>query len=367
MDSTQPRPESPAPQPTRILPSDATQVLPADETDTQPTAASDESRRSPEAPTVVITAATQGSDPPSMPDRPPAAPMSDRPSAAPTVTTRPPAAPTSDRPAPTVTGQPPATPSMAPRPPTATQALGGPPSHPADIDDERVVDGELEPPAELPVGLLTRMKADPTHAPEYLAVAAVEKFGPEAALWMARTRAAHPYVADHVWVPVILTRFVRISRYSGAAAGVTGAVGAVVDVGVLAWNQARMVLHIAAALGYDPTHPDRAAELLLLRGIQTKLDAARTAIDVVRRQQDPSALAKHFSSAGKAYSVLAWQLARMAGMAAVKRFAMKAIPFAGVPLGAIANAGATKKLAEDAVNYYSRRRQPPALPPGRPS
>ena len=29
-----------------------------------------------------------------------------------------------------------------------------------------------------------------------------------------------------------------------------------VDVGVLAWTQARMVLHIAAAYGLDPTHPD---------------------------------------------------------------------------------------------------------------
>ncbi|WP_344652166.1 EcsC family protein [Cryptosporangium japonicum] len=215
------------------------------------------------------------------------------------------------------------------------------------------------------------MKNDPSHAPEHLVLAAVEKFGPEASLWMARTRAAHPYVPDHVWVPVIRTRFVRLSRYSGAAAGAAGAVGAVVDVGVLAWNQARMVLHIAAALGYDPTHPDRAAELLVIRGLQTKLDAARTAVDVARRQQEPSALAQHLpdrvrnfgSGAGRAYTELAWQLARMAGLAAVKKMAMKFVPFAGVPLGAIANSSATKKLAQDAVNYYSARRQPLALPP----
>ncbi|WP_170323897.1 EcsC family protein [Cryptosporangium phraense] len=216
------------------------------------------------------------------------------------------------------------------------------------------------------------MKSDPGHAPEFLALAAVERFGPEAALWMARTRAAHPYVADRVWVPVIRTRFVRLSRYSGAAAGVTGALGAVVDVGVLAWNQARMVLHIAAALGFDPTHPDRAAELLVIRGLQTKLDAARTAIDVARRQQAPSALAQHLpervrnfgSGVGLAYGELAWQLARLAGLAAAKKIAMKFVPFAGVPLGAIANSGATKKLAADAVAYYTQARPPRALPPG---
>ena len=233
--------------------------------------------------------------------------------------------------------------------------------------------GTDERPSGLPPNLLARMKADPAHAPELLALAAVEKFGPEAALWMARTRAAHPYVQDHVWVPVIRTRFVRLSRYSGAAAGAAGAVGAVVDVGVLAWNQARMVLHIAAALGYDPTHPDRAAELLVIRGLQTKLDAARTAIDVARRQQEPAALAQHLpgrarsfgSGAGRAYTELAWQLARMAGLAAVKKMAMKFVPFAGVPLGAIANSSATKKLAEDALRYYSTRQYPLALPPGR--
>ncbi|GAA3387183.1 EcsC family protein [Cryptosporangium minutisporangium] len=232
--------------------------------------------------------------------------------------------------------------------------------------------GAGETPSAIPANLLARMKADPAHAPELLVMAAVEKFGPEAALWMARTRAAHPYVADHVWVPVIQTRFIRLSKYSGAAAGAAGAVGAVVDVGVLAWNQARMVLHIAAAFGYDPTHPDRAAELLVIRGLQTKLDAARTAIDVARRQQDAAALTKHLptsvrnfgSGAGRAYSELAWQLTRMAGLAAVKKMAMKFVPFAGVPLGAMANSSATKKLAEQAIAYYTTHRPPIALPPG---
>ncbi|SHN06337.1 EcsC family protein [Cryptosporangium aurantiacum] len=241
-------------------------------------------------------------------------------------------------------------------------------------DAAQATAGTGEIPNAIPASLLARMKADPTHAPEFLALAAVERFGPEAALWMARTRAAHPYVADRVWVPVIKTRFVRLSKYSGAAAGAAGAIGAVVDVGVLAWNQARMVLHIAAALGYDPTHPDRAAELLVIRGLQPAVDAARTAIDVARRQQDPTALTKHLpdrirnfgSGAGRAYSELAWQLARMAGLAAVKKMAMKFVPFAGVPLGAMANSSATKKLADDALKYYTTHHPPRALPPAPP-
>jgi uncharacterized protein (DUF697 family) len=162
------------------------------------------------------------------------------------------------------------------------------------------------------------------------------------------------------------TRYVRLSRYSGAVAGATGAVGAVLDVGVLAWNQARMVVHIAAAYGNDPNHPDRAADMLVLRGIKARLDLARTAIDVVRKQEDVSALSKHMPARGKAYSILAWELARMAGMAAAKKMAMKFIPFAGVPLGAIANGSATGQLADKATQYYAAgaNRPAPAGPEG---
>jgi hypothetical protein len=188
------------------------------------------------------------------------------------------------------------------------------------------------------------MKADPEHAPEYLALAAVERFGPEARDWLAKNPGTD--------VQAIQKRFVRLSQASGAAAGVTGAVGAVLDIGVLAWNQARMVLYLAAALGQDPTQPDRAAEMLILRGLQTKLDAARTAIDVARRKQP----VKGNLPTKQVYATLAWQLARMAGLAAAKRLALMVVPIAGAPLGALTNGSATKKLAKDAIKYYTERK-----------
>jgi hypothetical protein len=217
------------------------------------------------------------------------------------------------------------------------------------------VDGS-ERPAELPAGLLARMKADPAQAPEYLAMAAVERFGPEANGWLQKHQGAPPGYT----VAIIQTRFVRLSQASGAAAGLTGLPGAVIDVGVLAWNQARMVIYLAAAHGLDPTDSDRAAELLLLRGIQTKLDAARTAIAVARRKQDASALGKHLPAGMQAYTELAWQLARMAGLAAAKRMVLKLVPVLGAPFGALANGAATKKLAGAAISYY-RDRRPPTL------
>jgi hypothetical protein len=238
------------------------------------------------------------------------------------------------------------------------------------LSDDDVLVGELvdedEKPPTLPPGLLARMRADPTHAPEYLAVAAVETFGPEADRWVRTFRAKNPTVTEAYVALSVRARFVRLSSYSGAAAGVAGAVGAILDIGVLAWNQARMLLHLAAVYGFDPTDPERAAEMLVLRGIQTKLDTARTAVDVARRKQDATALLQRVPTGrGRGLATLTWELARMAGMTAAKRAVLKIVPFAAVPLGALANASATKKLADEAARFYHRRRHGGgyALPP----
>ena len=60
--------------------------------------------------------------------------------------------------------------------------------------------------------------------------------------------------------------------------GATGLPGAVVDVGVLAWTQARMVLHMAAAYGVDPTDPERATDLLVLQRVHKVAETARLAL-----------------------------------------------------------------------------------------
>jgi hypothetical protein len=210
-----------------------------------------------------------------------------------------------------------------------------------------------EEPSGLPDSLFERMRADPGHAPEHLALAAVERFGPEAAQWVATYRYYYPYATAGQMVAIIRARFVRLSRLSGAAAGVAGGFGAVVDFGVLAWTQARMVLYIAAIHGADPAAEERAAELLTLQNVHKVIGRARTALEVASRRAPTSALMQHGGSLG----ALAMALARMAGMRVAKRAVMKIVPFASVPLGAMANAGSTKTLADRAIALYG---QPPA-------
>lgn len=228
-------------------------------------------------------------------------------------------------------------------------------------------DGPATTPATLPDGLFARMRSDPTHAPEHLALAAVERFGPEARDWADRFRAEHPAVPVPNAAQLVRTQFVRLSRYSGALAGVTGALGAVVDTGVLAWNQARMVLYLAAVYGQDPTDPERAVELLMLRDIHRKVSAARTALDVAARRQQPGALLDQMhSDRDGSLLVLGWELAKMAGMRALRRAVLKVVPLASVPLGAMANASSTKKLANRAIAMYAPRWHggQAQLPPG---
>ena len=240
---------------------------------------------------------------------------------------------------------------------------------PADtVPDEEIAAG-LGPddrPSLLPEGLFDRMRADPVRAPEHLALAAVERFGPEAQAWIAEFRGRFPMVTDAHLATVTRTRFIRLSRYSGAVAGVAGGVGAVVDFGVLAWNQARMVIYLAAIYGEDPTSRERAAELLMLQNVHKVMGAAETALDIASRRAAPADLLKHSDRLRTGSLVtLAVVLARMAGMKLAKKGLMKVIPFAAVPLGAMANASSTKNLADKAIAMYAHRRYHgrPAAPP----
>jgi uncharacterized protein (DUF697 family) len=237
------------------------------------------------------------------------------------------------------------------------------------LSADEFVAARLDPsgrPELLPEGLFDHMRGDPLHAPEYLALAAVERFGPDAQEWIAEFRSRFPHVTDEHLAAVTRKRFVRLSSYSGAVAGVAGGVGAVLDFGVLAWNQAQMVIYLATIFGQDPTSRDRAAELLMLQNVHKVMATAQTALDVAARRKEPTELLKHSNTVAESGSLttLAVTLAKMVGMKLARKGLMKLIPFASVPLGAIANASSTGDLADRAIAMYRFRRQSrPQLPP----
>ncbi|PWU61347.1 hypothetical protein DLE60_06175 [Micromonospora globispora] len=205
-----------------------------------------------------------------------------------------------------------------------------------------------------PVNLWDRMRDDPQYAPEHLALEAVRRLGPEAAQWAARERAARPGVSADELADQATRRFVNRARLSGAVSGAAGLPGAVVDVGVLAWTQARLVLHVAAAYGVDPVHPDRATDLLVLQKVHKVAESARLALGVAAGRERAGAL---FGAAGdrplgRVLLQLGVRLAQMAGVRAAKRIFAKVVPGAAIVLGTWANSSATRDLAERARAHY---------------
>lgn len=207
-----------------------------------------------------------------------------------------------------------------------------------------------------PGSLWARMKADPQYAPEHLALEAVRRLGPEARRWAEQARQEDPSRTPDALAQQAARRFTHHARLSGAVSGAAGLPGAVADVGVLAWTQARMVLHIAAAYGADPTGTERATDLLVLQRVHKAAEAARLALGVAAGRERASRL--FATTAGQPLSgvmvKLGVKLAQMAGVRAARRVFAKLIPGAGMVLGTWANSAATKELAERTMQLYRR-------------
>src|SRR4051812_27527812 len=187
--------------------------------------------------------------------------------------------------------------------------------------------------------LWLRMKSDPQYAPEHLALDAVRRLGPEAASWAERCRLDNPGITPDTLAAVAVRRFTTLARISGSVSGATGLPAAVLDVGVLAWTQSRMVLHIAAAYGLDPTAPQRAADLLVLQRVHKGTESARTALGVAAGRERASRLFTEVCDRPLTGVMmkLGHRLGQMAGLHAARRMFVKRAGWV--------NSAATKDLA----------------------
>jgi EcsC protein family len=200
-----------------------------------------------------------------------------------------------------------------------------------------------------PKRLWDRILAEPDRAPEYIALAAAERFGPQAAEWV---RIAGPGHTPDELARLALKKHVRLARLEGGALGIGGAITAAPDLVALLWIQSRMVFYIAAAYGYDPEHPMRPAEYLALQGLYDTPAEAREALDGVGKRM-AQAMAERALS-GRRSDALHLKLAKYIAKRMARRYAGRLVPFIGAPLGAIQNGSATKQLGELALSYYAR-------------
>jgi hypothetical protein len=153
-----------------------------------------------------------------------------------------------------------------------------------------------------------------------------------------------------------IKRFTTLARISGAVSGATGLPGAVLDVGVLAWTQSRMVLHVAAAYDHDPAAPERATDLLVLQRVHKVAATARLALGVASGRERASRLFTDVATRPltRVMLKLGVRLGHMAGVRATRRICAKMVPVAAVLLGTWVNSAATKDLAVRSRTLYRR-------------
>jgi len=164
----------------------------------------------------------------------------------------------------------------------------------------------------VPDSLWDRLRAEPSQAPEVLARAAVARYGPEADRYTRWVRATYPVAADDRIAQAAARRFTAQARRGALARVFAREAG---EAATLAWLQARMVLHIAAAYRMDPCSPERAAELVALMATP-RVPAGAAAVAVGRR------------------------------------LAARLVPGAALLLGAMVNDAATEALARRAISLY---------------
>ncbi len=203
---------------------------------------------------------------------------------------------------------------------------------------------EIEGP---PKRVWERMLAEPDRAPEYIALAAAERFGPQAAEWV---RVAGVGRTPEELAKIAFRKHVRISRIEGGALGIGGVITAAPDLVALIWIQSRMVFYIAAAYGYDPTHPMRPAEFLALEGLYDTPAQAREALDGVGKRL-AQAMAER-AVLGRRTDALHLRLAKYIAKRLARRYAGRLIPLIGAPIGALQNGGVTKQLGRRALDFY---------------
>jgi hypothetical protein len=206
---------------------------------------------------------------------------------------------------------------------------------------------DLERVGGIPDPIWKRIAARPERAPEYIALAAADRFAGPAERWVQVAGVGH---SPQSLAKEAYKKNVRLSRVEGLALGVGGVTTSAANLAGLAWIQARMVFYIAAAYGYDPRHPMRPAELLALWEIYDTPAEARASLDGIGKTMAQALVEAQISKGG--HHGFSSKLMKYAAKRMAQRGAGRLIPFIGAPISSFQNAGSTKQLGRKALAYY---------------
>lgn len=226
--------------------------------------------------------------------------------------------------------------------------------------------------------LLQALRADPHHASELVLLRVLAQVGPN----VTAGNPGHPgHAGNRAGVPVeqatqrLIRRATSLARRDGAVMGSSFYVGMPSAMAMIYCHQLLLVLRIAAQYGREPTHPARAAEMLVFQGRYADMEAAAAAL---RHAGTAAASSDHRRFSIRTTVVqTARQVPQMVGMRLEKvrrggpwglaisaaTLASYLVPFVGVPALAASNGRATRQLGRAAVAYYAAHPEPPAPDP----
>jgi hypothetical protein len=193
-----------------------------------------------------------------------------------------------------------------------------------------------------------KLIADPGHAPELLALAAVQTFGPKAKDWAAKTREDYPTADDRALARLAKQQFTRFGRVGSVFGAVAGSYAPVTLLGTAAITHAELVLHVAAAYGLDPTDPQRAVDLLVVTRVHPSKADAEAALAAARRPA--------YDAGGLSDAV--WRFGRMmaaqAGGWTALRLANRLFPGTSLLAAILTSSASAQSVAARAESYYKR-------------
>lgn len=146
-------------------------------------------------------------------------------------------------------------------------------------------DDGAAPPRHLIRALVRAVAADPEFLAERLAVFAVGWWGPHADRTVAELRRRRPDADAEDLRQTTVTHSVRTCVAEGAFIGGPFTVLVPFAFCSALLVQIRMILELAALTGRPATGPDRAAEVLVIQGVQPDVDSARAALAVAKTRK----------------------------------------------------------------------------------
>ena len=196
-----------------------------------------------------------------------------------------------------------------------------------------------------------KLVADPGHAPELLALAAVQTVGPRASEWARRIRESYPGATDAGLARLAAAQFTRFGSVGSLFAAVAGSYASIALLGAAALTQAELILHLAAAYGLDPADEERAVDLLVLTRVHPDRATAEAAI--ARAKQPAYEEGGLTAAAGRLGRVIVTRTGGWTGVRLASRF----FPGASLVAATLTMHAATETVAHRANAYYRRARQ----------